>query len=52
MRSSIAISGGSELYRIDASGNPLKLWSNAQDIAYAIGFDGVCVTYWNAALFS
>ena len=36
---SVNINGGSELYRIDSSGNPLKLWSNAQDIAYTIAFD-------------
>ena len=34
-----AISGGSELYRIDASGNPQRLWSNLQDIAYTIALD-------------
>jgi len=34
-----SVTGGSELYRIDATGNPLKLWSNSQDVAYAIGFD-------------
>jgi sugar lactone lactonase YvrE len=34
-----AISGGSEVYRINADGSPRKSWSNAQDIVYAIGFD-------------
>jgi sugar lactone lactonase YvrE len=30
---------GSEVYRIDPDGNPEKVWSNAQDIVYAIAFD-------------
>ncbi len=30
---------GSDLYRIDARGNPEKIWSHALDIVYAIGFD-------------
>ena len=30
---------GSDVYRIDPRGNPEKLWSNAQDIVYAIAFD-------------
>ena len=30
---------GSELYRIDASGNPQRIWSHGRDIVYAIGFD-------------
>lgn len=34
-----AIAGGSEVYRIDADGSPHKVWSNTQDIVYAIGFD-------------
>ena len=36
--------GGSDLYRIDADGSPHKIWSNSQDIVYAIGFDakGAC----------
>ena len=34
------MAGGSELYRIEASGNPLKMWSHPQDVVYAIGFDG------------
>ena len=33
------IAGGSEVYRIDAEGSPRRMWSNAQDIVYAIGFD-------------
>ena len=34
-----SISGGSDVYCIDADGSPRKVWSNAQDIVYAIGFD-------------
>jgi hypothetical protein len=34
-----AISGGSEVYRINPDGSPRKAWWNAQDIVYAIGFD-------------
>jgi outer membrane protein assembly factor BamB len=30
---------GSDVYRIDPSGNPEKIWSHAQDIIYAIAFD-------------
>lgn len=37
--SAVNVAGGSELYKIDPSGNPQKLWSNSQDIAYAIAFD-------------
>ena len=33
------IAGGSEVYRINPDGSPRKVWSNAQDIVYAIGFD-------------
>jgi hypothetical protein len=35
-----SVSGGSEVYRIDADGSPKKAWSNAQDIVYSITFDG------------
>ncbi len=34
-----SVSGGSDLYRIDPDGSPRKIWSNSQDIAYAIAFD-------------
>ncbi len=34
-----AISGGSEVYRIDSDGAPKKAWSNSQDIVYALAFD-------------
>lgn len=33
------LAGGSEVYRIDPDGAPRKIWSDAQDIVYAIGFD-------------
>ena len=33
------ISGGSEVYRINPDGSPRKLWTSAQDVVYAIGFD-------------
>jgi hypothetical protein len=31
--------GGSDVYRIDSDGSPHRVWSNAQDIVYAIAFD-------------
>ena len=31
--------GGSEVYRINPDGSPRTIWSGAQDIVYAIGFD-------------
>jgi sugar lactone lactonase YvrE len=34
-----AISGGSEVYRIDPDGSPHKVWTHGQEIAYAIAFD-------------
>ena len=34
-----SVAGGSELYRIDPDGAPRKVWSNAQDIVYAISLD-------------
>lgn len=34
-----AVSGGSEVYRIEPNGNPMKLWSQTQDVVYAIAFD-------------
>jgi sugar lactone lactonase YvrE len=33
------VSGGSEVYRIEPNGNPTKLWSQPQDVVYAIAFD-------------
>jgi hypothetical protein len=34
-----SIAGGSEVYRINPDGSPRKVWSNAQDVVYSIGFD-------------
>jgi sugar lactone lactonase YvrE len=34
-----APAGGSEVVRIAPDGNPMKVWSNTQDVAYALGFD-------------
>jgi len=34
-----ALAGGSDLYRINPDGSPRKIWSNSQDIVYAIAFD-------------
>ncbi len=33
------VSGGSEVYRIDPSGNPRRIWSHPQDAVYCIAFD-------------
>jgi sugar lactone lactonase YvrE len=33
------VNGGSEVYRIEPNGNPMKVWSQPQDVVYAIGFD-------------
>jgi hypothetical protein len=33
------ISGGSEVYRIDTDDSPHKIWTNSQDIVYAIAID-------------
>src|SRR6185369_8251722 len=33
------ITGGSEVYRIEPGGNPRRVWSNAQDVVYAMAFD-------------
>ena len=39
-----AISGGSEVYRINPDGSPRKIWSSTQDLVYAIGFESdACV---------
>jgi sugar lactone lactonase YvrE len=34
-----SLAGGSEVYRIDPDGAPRKVWTGAQEIVYAIGFD-------------
>jgi len=36
--SGVAVTG-SDVYRIEVSGNPQRVWSNPQDIVYAIAFD-------------
>ena len=33
------VRGGSEVFRIEPSGNPREIWSHAQDVVYAIAFD-------------
>jgi hypothetical protein len=33
------VAGGSDVYRIDPNGNPRRVWTHAQDVVYAIGFD-------------
>ncbi|HLW77378.1 MAG TPA: hypothetical protein VKS01_10340, partial [Bryobacteraceae bacterium] len=34
------VSGGSEIYRIQADGYPRKVWSDSAQVVYAIAFDG------------
>jgi hypothetical protein len=34
-----AVSGGSEIYRIQADGYPRRIWSHAQELVYALAFD-------------
>ena len=34
-----SITGGSDVYRIDADGYARRVWTNAQDVAYAVAFD-------------
>ncbi len=36
----ITISGGSEVFRIDADGTPLRVFSNGTDVIYAVAIDG------------
>jgi sugar lactone lactonase YvrE len=33
------VAGGSEVYRIEPSGNPVRIWGNSQDVVYTIAFD-------------
>jgi sugar lactone lactonase YvrE len=33
------VTGGSEIYRIQADGYPRRVWNNSQDIVYALAFD-------------
>ncbi len=37
--SAAAVAGGSDVYRILRDGRPQKVWTHAQDIVYALGFD-------------
>ena len=37
--SSQAVAGGSEIYRIQSDGYPRRIWSDAQDLVYALAFD-------------
>ena len=39
MLSSQAVAGGSEIYRIQNDGYPRRIWSQAQDLVYALAFD-------------
>lgn len=39
MPMNINVPGGSEVYRLDKDGAPLKIWSHATEVAYAIAFD-------------
>jgi sugar lactone lactonase YvrE len=34
-----AVLGGSEIYRIQADGDPRRIWSESQDLVYALAFD-------------
>jgi len=36
---STGVTGGSDVYRIHPDGNPERVWTNAADVVYAIGFD-------------
>jgi hypothetical protein len=36
---SLAVTGGSEIYRIQSDGYPRRIWSHAQDLVYALAFD-------------
>lgn len=33
------VTGGSEVYRIEPNGNPRRVWSNPQDVVYALALD-------------
>jgi hypothetical protein len=33
------LTGGSEVYRIDRTGQPLRIWSHPHDVVYAVAFD-------------
>jgi len=36
---STGVTGGSDVYRIAPDGDPERIWTNARDVVYAIGFD-------------
>lgn len=36
----VNVNGGSEVYRIDATGAPHRLWNSGQDVVYAVALDG------------
>ena len=33
------VTGGSEIYRIEPTGNPERVWTSSQDVVYALAFD-------------
>jgi sugar lactone lactonase YvrE len=35
----LGVTGGSDVYRIDSNGGPRRMWTNSQDVVYAIAFD-------------
>ena len=35
----IGVTGGSDVYSIDANGGPRRLWTNSRDVVYALAFD-------------
>jgi sugar lactone lactonase YvrE len=35
-----SVTGGSDVYRIEPNGDPRRIWTNSQDVVYAIAFDG------------
>jgi sugar lactone lactonase YvrE len=35
----LGVSGGSDVYRIEPNGGPRRMWTNSQDVVYAIAFD-------------
>ena len=35
----LGVTGGSDVYRIEVNGGPRRMWTNSQDVVYAIAFD-------------
>jgi len=35
----LGVSGGSDVFQIDASGSPRRLWTSSRDVVYALAFD-------------